>query len=105
MALGYRERSHEFTAKNLVVYGINDKDAESAIQWVEKEQLPFSILLDPDRSVGISYCMSEPDSDRYVANPADGRRPAVLIDEDGLIAAWEPNMNSVDQIDSLINGL
>ena len=105
MALGYREPSHEFTTKNLVVYGINDKDAESALQWVEKEQLPFSILLDPDRSGGISFCMSEPDSDRYVANPADGRRPAVLIDEDGLIAAWEPNMNSVDQIDSLINGL
>ncbi|MQF69438.1 peroxiredoxin family protein, partial [SAR202 cluster bacterium AD-804-J14_MRT_500m] len=92
-------------SKNLVVYGINDKDAESANQWIEKEQLPFSILLDSDRSVGISYCMSDLDSDRYVANSADGRRPAVLINEDGYIAAWEPDMNSVEQIDSLINGL
>ena len=105
MALGYREHSQEFASKNLVVYGINDKDAESAKQWIEKEQLPFSILLDSDRSVGISYCMSDLDSDRYVANSADGRRPAVLINEDGYIAAWEPDMNSVEQIDSLINGL
>ena len=105
MALGYREHAQEFVSKNLVVYGINDKDAESSRQWVEKEQLPFTVLLDPDRSVGISYCMSDAEADRYVANPADGRRPATVIDEQGCIAAWEPDMNTVEQIDALLAAL
>ena len=36
MALGYRENAEGFADKNLVVYGINDKDAESAREWIEK---------------------------------------------------------------------
>ncbi len=105
MALGYRENAEMFAEKNLVVYGINDKDAESAREWVEKEQLPFSVLLDQDRRVGISYGMSEALAERYVANNAEGRRPAVVINETGLITAWEPDMNTVEQIDSLIANL
>ena len=105
MALGYREHAQKFGSKNIVVYGINDKDAETSRQWVEKEQLPFTVLLDPDRSVGISYCMSDAATDRYVANPADGRRPAAVIDEQGCIAAWEPDMNTVEQIDALLEAL
>ena len=105
MALGYRENAEMFADKNLVVYGINDKDAESAREWVEKEQLPFSVLLDQDRRVGISYGMSEALAERYVANNAEGRRPAVVINETGLITAWEPDMNTVEQIDSLIANL
>lgn len=102
MALGYREHAEEFSSKNLVVYGINDKDADSAREWVEKEGLPFTVLLDPDRKVGTAYGMSDPDGDRYVANPADGRRPAIAIDEQGRIAAWEPDMNTVEQIGALL---
>jgi peroxiredoxin len=105
MALGYRENADKFAAKNLVVYGMNDKDADSAREWIEKEHLPFVVLLDQDRSVGIAYGMSEASAERYVANNAEGRRPAVVIDEDGLIAAWEPDMNTVEQIDGLIAGL
>ena len=105
MALGYRENAEMFADKNLVVYGINDKDAQSAREWVEKEQLPFSVLLDQDRRVGISYGMSEALAERYVANNAEGRRPAVVVNEAGLIAAWEPDMNTVEQIDRLIAGL
>ena len=105
MALGYRGNAEMFADKNLVVYGINDRDAQSAREWVEKEQLPFSVLLDQDRRVGISYGMSEALAERYVANNAEGRRPAVVINEVGLIAAWEPDMNTVEQIDRLIAGL
>lgn len=102
MALGYRENADRFEDKNIVVYGMNDKDAESARAWIEKEGLPFAVLLDPDWSVGIAYGMSDASAERYVANNAEGRRPAVAIDESGLIAAWEPDMNTVEQIDALI---
>ena len=102
MALGYRENAARLADKNIVVYGMNDRDAESARAWIEKEGLPFAVLLDVDRSVGIAYGMSEASAERYVANNAEGRRPAVVIDENGLIAAWEPDMNAVEQIDALI---
>ncbi len=102
MALGYRENAAKLEDKNIVVYGMNDKDAESAKAWIEKEHLPFAVLLDQDWSVGIAYGMSEASAERYVANNAEGRRPAVVIDEAGLIAAWEPDMNTVEQIDELI---
>lgn len=102
MALGYRENAARLAEKNIVVYGMNDRDAESARAWIEKEGLPFAVLLDADRSVGIAYGMSEATAERYVANNAEGRRPAVVIDEDGRIAAWEPDMNAVEQIDALI---
>ena len=105
MALGYRENAVNFADKNIVVYGMNDKDAESARAWIEKEHLPFAVLLDQDWRVGIAYGMSEASAERYVANNAEGRRPAVVIDEAGLIAAWEPDMNTVDQIDALISKL
>ena len=102
MALGYRENAEKLADKGIVVYGMNDRDAESARAWIEKEGLPFAVLLDADRSVGIAYGMSEATAERYVANNAEGRRPAVVIDENGRIAAWEPDMNAVEQIDALI---
>ncbi|MQF82645.1 peroxiredoxin family protein [SAR202 cluster bacterium AD-802-E10_MRT_200m] len=105
MALGYREISDSFVEKNLVVLGMNDKDAESARAWVEKEGLPFVVLLDVDRTVGTAYGMSDPSAERYVANAAEGRRPAVVIDELGFISAWEPDINTAEKIRELIQSL
>ena len=105
MALGYREHTATLRAKNVVVYGINDKDAVAARAWVEREALPFTVLIDSDRRVGIAYGMSNATSERYVANAAEGRRPAVVVDREGRIAAWEPDMNTVAQVAALIDHL
>ena len=83
MALGYREHAAEFTEKNVVLFGIHDGSLEAARQWVEKEQLPFAVLNDPDRRVGIELGMACPtrlDGERYVKDPSDGKRPAVVIE-------------------------
>lgn len=105
MALGYREHAATLKAKNVVVYGMNDKDATSAQAWVEKEDLPFTVLLDSDRKVGIAYGMSTAASDRYVFKNEEGRRPAVVIDQEGRIFAWEPDMNTVAHVAALLNRL
>ena len=102
MALGYQENAQKLRSKNIVVYGMNDKDSKTAREWIETENLSFTILLDVDREVGISFGIADSSSDRYVANSADGRRPAVAIDEFGRIIAWEPDMNKVGQIHDLI---
>jgi peroxiredoxin len=105
MALGYREHADTLTAKNIAVYGINDRDAAAAKAWCEAEHLPFTVLIDSDRQVGIAYGMSSATSERYVAKAEEGRRPAVVVDENGRIAAWEPDMNTVEQVAALIDSL
>ena len=105
MALGYREHAATLRAKNIVIYGINDKDAVAAKAWVEEEALPFTVLIDSDRKVGIAYGMSNATSERYVAKAGEGRRPAVVVDQEGRIAAWEPDMNTIAQVAALINSL
>ena len=63
---------------------------------MEKENLPFPILLDPDRAIALAYGMSKAGDERYLANPSEGRRPAVVIDENGLILKLLPDLSDVD---------
>src|SRR4051812_47296002 len=105
MALGYRENAAKLKAKNIIVYGINDKDAATAKAWIESKDLPFTVLIDSDRKVGIAYGMSDAAAKSYVANAEEGRRPAVVIDPQGRIAAWEPDINSPEKITALIDRL
>ncbi|MCH8282497.1 MAG: redoxin domain-containing protein [Chloroflexi bacterium] len=82
--------------KNILVFGVNDRDQESARDWVEREGLPFPILLDSDRSIAVAYGMSSAGDERYLADPSEGRRPAVIIDEEGLILRVLPDLATVD---------
>ena len=85
-----------------MVFGVNDRDQESARAWVEKEGLPFSVILDPDRAIAIACGRSTAGDERYLANPAEGRRPAVIIGEDGAILRLLPDLATVEgQIEAL----
>ncbi len=84
------------------MYGVNDRDPESARDWAEGENLPFPVLFDKDRSIAIAFGMSIAGDERYLANPAEGRRPAVVIDEGGLILKLLPDLATVEsQLDTL----
>jgi hypothetical protein len=37
-----------------------------------------------------------PEGERYLANPSDGRRPGVIIDEEGIILKLLPDLSTVD---------
>lgn len=91
--------------KNILVFGVNDRDQESVRAWVERESLPFPVLLDKDRSIAIAYGMSKAGDKQYLANPADGRRPAVIIDEDGLILRLLPDLATVEGQTETLNSL
>ena len=41
--------------------------------------------------------MSKAGDERYLANPAEGRRPAVIVDEVGLILKFLPDLSTVDE--------
>lgn len=91
-------------AADLLLFGVNDQDQESVRAWAEEENLPFPIILDKDRSIAIAYGMSNAGGERYLANPAEGRRPAVIIDKEGLILKLLPDLATVDgQAEALAN--
>ena len=83
-------------AKDIQVFGVNDRDQETVSAWVEKESLTFPVILDGDRSIAISFGMSKAGDERYLANPAEGRRPAVIIDEDGVVLRLLPDLATVE---------
>jgi len=85
-ACGYRDNLAQFTAKGIEIVGVNNRPASEQKEWVEQARLPFRVLSDPDRSIARDYGIWVVGADRYVANNADGRRPAVLVDEQGKIA-------------------
>ena len=78
------------------MFGVNDQEQESVRDWVERENLPFPVILDKERSIAMAYGMSKAGDERYLANPAEGRRPAVIIDERGLILKLLPDLATVD---------
>ena len=79
------------------VFGVNNRGAEAARAWVETEDLPFPVLQDPEQSIAVAFGLSNPDDDQYLANPAEGRRPAVIIDEQGQIVSILPDLSTVEQ--------
>jgi peroxiredoxin Q/BCP len=88
-----------------VVFGVNERTQEANREWVEKESLPFSVLLDPDRAIAQAYDMSKEGDERYLANPSGGRRPAVIIDEEGIVLKLLPDLSSVDEQMETLNSL
>ena len=84
---------------------MNDRDGQANRDWVEREGLPFPILLDPGRAIAASFGMSKPGDERYLANPAEGRRPAVVIDEAGYILKLLPDLATVDGQLEVLNSL
>ena len=82
--------------KDIQVFGVNDHNQESIRSWVEKERLPFPVILDNERMIAVAYGMSKAGEERYLADPAEGRRPAVIVDEDGLVLKWLPDLATVE---------
>ena len=82
--------------KDIQVFGVNDQNQESIRSWVEKERLPFPVILDNERMIAVAYGMSKAGDERYLADPAEGRRPAVIVDEEGLVLKWLPDLATVE---------
>ena len=82
--------------RDIQVFGVNDRDQESVRAWVEKESLPFPVILDNEKTIAVAYGMSKAGDERYLANPAEGRRPAVIVDGEGLVLKWLPDLATVE---------
>ena len=63
---------------------------------MEKESLPFPVILDNERTIAVAYGMSKVGDERYLANPAEGKRPAVIVDGEGLVLKWLPDLATIE---------
>ncbi len=91
--------------RDIQVFGVNDRDKESVHDWVEKESLPFPVILDNERTIAIAYGTSKAGDERYLSNPAEGRRPAVIIDEEGLVLRWLPDLATAERQMEILSSL
>ena len=72
---------------------------------MEKESLPFPVILDNKRTISVAYGMSQSDDDLYLANSAEGRRPAVIVDRNGLVLRWLPDLATVEEQIKVLSSL
>ena len=91
--------------RDIQVFGVNDQDQEAVRLWVEKESLPFPVILDSERIIAVAYGVSKAGDERYLANPSEGRRPAVNVDEEGLVLKSLSNLATVEAQMEVLSGL
>lgn len=54
-ACGFRDNYAQFQAKNTLIFGVSTDTAKSHLKFVEKFELPFSLLCDVDAQVATAY--------------------------------------------------
>ncbi len=74
-ACSFRDAEHELARHGLQVIGISKDSVESHDKFVQKYQLPFVLLADPEKKVIMAYS----------AGGAFTRRISYLVDPQGLI--------------------
>jgi peroxiredoxin Q/BCP len=80
----FRDHCKEFEAEGTVLIGASVDPVEANLAFQQKNSLPFPILCDPERRLGIAYGACN-DAKAPVA-----RRNAVLIDGQGrIVKTWE----------------
>ena len=91
--------------KDIQVLGVNDQDQDSVRAWVEKENLPFPVILDNERTIAVAYGMSKADDELYLTNSSEGRRPAVILNGMGLVLKWLPDLATVEEQVEILSSL
>ena len=54
-ACGFRDEYTQFTEQEILVFGISKDDSKSHQKFIDKYQLPFTLLSDPDVKVATAY--------------------------------------------------
>jgi thioredoxin-dependent peroxiredoxin len=54
-ACAFRDQSAEFGQRNAVILGVSTDDAKAHNKFIDKFQLPFQLLVDPDGAMAATY--------------------------------------------------
>ena len=84
-ACGFRDLYPDYQADNVVVVGISTDDAKSHQKFINKHDLPFPLLCDPDAEVATLYESYGPK--KFMGKEYEGiYRQSFIIDPSGNIA-------------------
>jgi peroxiredoxin Q/BCP len=78
-ACGFRDRFSEYAQRGVEVFGISFDDVASNRAFAEKFRVPYRLLSDPERKVGIAYKACDNAEERYA------KRFTYVIGPDGRI--------------------
>lgn len=77
-----RDKSEEFAAASCEVVGISFDTPEDNSEFRTKQEFPFTLLSDEDKSIGATYHAVRDPDDNYANFP---KRISYLIDPEGTI--------------------
>jgi len=95
-ACSFRDGYESLTGKGLVVIGVSPDDEKKHLKFIDKYQIPFTLLADTDKVVANAYGVWGPK--KFMGKEYDGiHRTTFIIDENGVI---EHVIDKVDTKDS-----
>lgn len=103
-ACSFRNAYDEFRKKGVVILGVSLDDEASHKKFIEKHQLPFTLLADVDAVVSKQYGV-------YTQKQMYGRkylgieRTTFLIDEGGIIMEIYPKASPSKNVNEILNVL
>ena len=92
-ACGFAERYPDFTEKGAEVVGVSKDSVESHRKFVDKYNLPFTLLSDTDKKVIEAYDVWK-EKNMYGKKTMGVVRTTYLIDEEGIIAKAFTKVNA-----------
>jgi len=99
-ACAFRDGYARFHAAGIAVLGCSIDSADSHKAFIKKYGLPFSLLLDPDRSIARAY-----GADNGIPILGLDRRVTYVIGEDGLILKVYPSVDPGIHASQIIHDL
>lgn len=90
-ACGFRDDFAEFTKKGVVILGVSPDDPKSHKKFVEKYELPFTLLADTEKTVCQAYDVWK-EKNMYGRKSMGVERTTFVIGPDGKIAKVFPKV-------------
>ena len=100
-ALGFKEKYSEFINKNTVIIGISKDSINSHQRFIEKYDLPFVLLSDPDLEV-IKMYNAYGEKKLYGKTSFGVIRTTYLINEEGFIEQIYQKVNAKENANQII---
>ena len=103
-ACGFRDNHDAITAKNALVLGVSADSAAKHDKFIEKFDLPFTLIADEDKSISESYGVWGNKS--FMGRTFLGiKRMTFLINADGVVQKVWPKVKVADHANEVLEAL
>ncbi|MDQ3535160.1 MAG: thioredoxin-dependent thiol peroxidase [Bacteroidota bacterium] len=100
-ACNLRDNFPQLTEKGYIIFGVSTDTAESHIKFIQKQQLPFVLIADTDRSIHELYGVWQEKS-MYGKKYMGTVRTTFVINENGVIEDIIEKVNTKDHTSQII---